>query len=94
MSDPARSSARWVACAFVIFGAMGDLTKRKLLPSLYNLRAQRPAAQERSPSWAWPGGRSTTTRYREYATEVLREFATRPVDGRGLGRLPSSASTT
>jgi len=25
------------ACAFIIFGAMGDLTRRKLLPSLYNL---------------------------------------------------------
>jgi glucose-6-phosphate 1-dehydrogenase len=25
-------------CAIVIFGALGDLTKRKLLPSLYNLR--------------------------------------------------------
>jgi len=24
-------------CAIVIFGASGDLTKRKLLPSLYNL---------------------------------------------------------
>ena len=24
-------------CAFVIFGASGDLTKRKLLPALYNL---------------------------------------------------------
>ena len=24
-------------CALVIFGASGDLTKRKLLPSLYNL---------------------------------------------------------
>ena len=26
-------------CAFVVFGAMGDLTKRKLLPALHNLRA-------------------------------------------------------
>ena len=26
------------ACAFVVFGAMGDLTKRKLLPALYNLQ--------------------------------------------------------
>ena len=26
-------------CAIVIFGASGDLTKRKLLPSLYNLAA-------------------------------------------------------
>ena len=25
-------------CAIVIFGAAGDLTKRKLLPALYNLK--------------------------------------------------------
>jgi len=25
------------ACAMVIFGASGDLTKRKLIPALYNL---------------------------------------------------------
>src|SRR5215470_19253928 len=28
-------------CVFVIFGAAGDLTKRKLLPALYNLKASR-----------------------------------------------------
>ncbi len=28
-------------CAIVIFGATGDLTKRKLLPALYNLAATR-----------------------------------------------------
>ena len=27
-------------CAFVIFGASGDLTKRKLIPALYNLFCQ------------------------------------------------------
>ena len=27
-------------CAFVIFGASGDLTKRKLIPALYNLSCQ------------------------------------------------------
>ena len=26
-------------CTIVIFGASGDLTKRKLLPALYNLKA-------------------------------------------------------
>ena len=28
------------ACVMVIFGATGDLTKRKLLPALYNLARQ------------------------------------------------------
>ena len=31
------SNARANPCAFVIFGASGDLTRRKLLPALYNL---------------------------------------------------------
>src|ERR1700760_1090533 len=29
------------ACAVVIFGASGDLTKRKLMPALYNLAVSR-----------------------------------------------------
>jgi len=28
-------------CVFVIFGASGDLTRRKLLPALYNLAVSR-----------------------------------------------------
>jgi len=38
------------ACAVVIFGASGDLTKRKLVPALYNLAASR----------ALPGGFAVT----------------------------------
>jgi glucose-6-phosphate 1-dehydrogenase len=42
-SDPARSTS---PCAMVIFGATGDLTKRKLVPALYNLaQAGRLSAQ-------------------------------------------------
>ena len=33
-------------CTFVIFGAAGDLTKRKLIPALYNLRANGLLARE------------------------------------------------
>ena len=29
------------SCAFVIFGAAGDLTRRLLVPALYNLRCAR-----------------------------------------------------
>ncbi len=66
-------------CAFVIFGAMGDLTRRKLLPALYNLRANgllpagftilgvaRRAVEDEG--------------FRGFATTALREFATRPVE--------------
>ena len=33
-----RSTPQAPPCTMVIFGASGDLTKRKLLPALYNLR--------------------------------------------------------
>jgi glucose-6-phosphate 1-dehydrogenase len=38
---PSRTPRRADPCAFVIFGAAGDLTKRLLLPALYNLAAGR-----------------------------------------------------
>ena len=34
------------SCALVIFGASGDLTRRKLLPALYNLQAEDLMPQE------------------------------------------------
>ena len=34
------SAAAQEGCAFVIFGASGDLTSRKLVPALYNLSCQ------------------------------------------------------
>ena len=45
--DPLRFERRMPECAVVIFGANGDLTKRKLLPALYRLAydgACRPAS--------------------------------------------------
>ena len=40
-SDPLRFERRVPECAIVIFGANGDLTKRKLLPALYRLALDR-----------------------------------------------------
>jgi hypothetical protein len=40
-SDPLRFERRVPECAIVIFGANGDLTKRKLLPALYRLAHDR-----------------------------------------------------
>src|SRR5262249_57827761 len=37
--DPQAPPRRADPCAFVIFGASGDLTKRLLVPALYNLAA-------------------------------------------------------
>src|ERR1700722_4419843 len=39
--DPLRFERRAPPCAVVIFGANGDLTKRKLLPALYRLAYER-----------------------------------------------------
>src|SRR6267143_7268158 len=40
-SDPLRFERRAPPCAIVIFGANGDLTKRKLMPALYRLAFER-----------------------------------------------------
>src|SRR6187200_46821 len=41
-NSPSRSQAPAAPpCAMVIFGASGDLTKRKLIPALHNLRRAR-----------------------------------------------------
>ncbi|HYG67991.1 MAG TPA: glucose-6-phosphate dehydrogenase, partial [Anaeromyxobacteraceae bacterium] len=66
-------------CAFVVFGATGDLAKRKLLPALYNLRANGLLPRDfivigvaRQPL--------DDAGYRKWANAALREFATRPVE--------------
>ncbi|MFN9461031.1 MAG: glucose-6-phosphate dehydrogenase [Acidobacteriota bacterium] len=43
--DPQRFERRVPPCALVIFGANGDLTKRKLVPSLYRLAIERRLPQ-------------------------------------------------
>jgi glucose-6-phosphate 1-dehydrogenase len=66
-------------CAFVVFGAMGDLTKRKLLPSLYNLRAN--GLLPRNFAFIGVARRELDERtYREEVARALRTFATRPVE--------------
>jgi len=40
-ADPLRFQRQVPDCAIVIFGANGDLTKRKLIPSLYRLAYER-----------------------------------------------------
>ena len=39
--DSLRFERRVPPCAIVIFGANGDLTRRKLLPALYSLASER-----------------------------------------------------
>ena len=42
--DPLRFERRVPECAAVIFGANGDLTRRKLMPALYRLAYDRRLA--------------------------------------------------
>jgi glucose-6-phosphate 1-dehydrogenase len=66
-------------CAIVIFGAAGDLTKRKLIPALYNLAKGRLLPQE----FAIIGlarNELSTEEFREKLTQDIQEFATDKVD--------------
>ena len=68
-------------CAFVIFGAAGDLTKRLLLPALYNLASQQLLSRE----FAVIGvGRTAMSDddARKKLSEEFKKFATGPVDAK------------
>src|ERR1700690_3841360 len=65
-------------CIMVIFGFSGDLTRRKLIPALYNLASQ----QLLSPDFAIIGlGRSPMSDEdaRKKATEDFKKFASGPI---------------
>jgi glucose-6-phosphate 1-dehydrogenase len=66
-------------CTMVIFGASGDLTRRKLLPALYDLSLDGllPA------SFAIVGfarSEMTDEQFRQQAREAVLQFSRRPVD--------------
>jgi glucose-6-phosphate 1-dehydrogenase len=66
-------------CVIVIFGASGDLTKRKLLPALYNLKALNLLPAD----FAVVGcavSEGNDDSFREELTADIKEFATEPVD--------------
>ena len=66
-------------CVMVIFGASGDLTKRKLIPALYNLAKDNLLSRQ----FAVVGSARrpmTNESFREKLTEEMKEFATGPVD--------------
>src|SRR5512147_2746654 len=66
-------------CVMVIFGASGDLTRRKLIPALYNLASQQLLSRE----FAIIGlGRTpmTNEEARQRVTEEFKQFATGTVD--------------
>jgi glucose-6-phosphate 1-dehydrogenase len=66
-------------CIMVIFGASGDLTKRKLIPALYNLAKENLL----SPNFALVGfarNEFTTDEFRERLSEEIKLYATSDVD--------------
>jgi len=66
-------------CAMVIFGVSGDLTRRKLIPALYNLASQQLLSRE----FAVVGiGRTpmTTEQARQKFSDDFKQFATGAID--------------
>jgi len=67
------------SCTIVIFGASGDLTKRKLLPALYNLKVLKLLPTNFSViGVAVSEGNDVS--FREKLSEDIQQFATRPVE--------------
>jgi glucose-6-phosphate 1-dehydrogenase len=67
-------------CAIVIFGAAGDLTKRKLLPAIYNLKASGLLPRQLAVVGVTRKEKSHE-QFRDEQSKDIREFATRSVDG-------------
>jgi glucose-6-phosphate 1-dehydrogenase len=66
-------------CTILIFGAMGDLTKRKLLPSLYNLRCLNLLPRDFAII-GFARRDLDDDGFRGEMSRAISEFATRPVD--------------
>src|SRR2546423_5704101 len=70
----------------VIFGATGDLAKRKLLPAIYNL-AHEGALPERFNLIGLSRGDIGDDGFREQARESIKQFSRREPDDKGLASL-------
>src|SRR6202162_120616 len=66
-------------CTMVIFGAGGDLTKRLLVPALYNLKSSNLLPNEFALI-GFSGNKYTSQEFRETQSKDIREFATTKVD--------------
>src|ERR1700751_3635487 len=73
--DPQSPPRRAGPCAFVIFGASGDLTKRLLVPALYNLAAAKLLPDEFALIGVARGDVSDES-FRDHMRDALRKFAT------------------
>ncbi len=66
-------------CLMVIFGASGDLTKRKVIPALYNL-SQSGYLRENFAVIGFAIDEMTTEQFRETITSEVRDLAEAPVE--------------
>jgi glucose-6-phosphate 1-dehydrogenase len=73
-------------CALVIFGASGDLTRRKLLPAIYSL-AVRDLLPEQLAIVGVARSEETGARFRSRMKEAVREFGRDELDERVWKRL-------
>ncbi|HSV16744.1 MAG TPA: glucose-6-phosphate dehydrogenase, partial [Tepidisphaeraceae bacterium] len=75
------------SCAIVIFGASGDLAKRKLIPALYEL-ARLKLLDERSYIVGYSRSPMSDDEFRKEARDAVTKFArTKPVDEAVLKKL-------
>ena len=81
MSEPIKTDQARVAdpCVMVIFGASGDLTKRKLVPALYNL-AQNGLLNENAVVVGFARRANNHDNFRVQMTEAIKEFGTTAFD--------------
>jgi glucose-6-phosphate 1-dehydrogenase len=70
----------------VIFGATGDLAKRKLLPAIYNL-AHEGALPERFNLVGVSRGEQTDEEFQHLARDSIEQFSRRPADDQVLSSL-------
>ena len=66
-------------CVMVIFGAAGDLTKRLLMPSLYNLAKSQLLPKEFAVV-GFARKQMSTDEFRQTMSQDIQEFATGEVD--------------
>src|SRR5260221_10869154 len=74
-------------CAVVIFGASGDLAKRKLIPAIYELARQKMLS-DKFVLVGFSRSEMTDEQYRQDCREAVLKFArTQPVGEAGLKRI-------
>src|SRR3954452_7487886 len=68
------------SCAIVIFGASGDLAKRKLIPAIYEL-AKEKLLDEKSYVVGFSRSPMSDEQFRKTAREAVEKYArTKPID--------------